>query len=84
MGTASPIAPVYTTLPSGYAGIDDQQCQMVYVYSYDSTGTTLGTMPGFIGINGNQLTINTTGMFNPDSLMMQGIQNSTTVIYQIA
>ena len=68
-------------LPAGYLGTGVTQCQMVYVNSFDSTGSNYGVYPGYVTITNNLLSINSTGTFTI-GYSQQGINTATTIIYQ--
>ena len=57
------------------------QCQFVYVNSFDATGTTAGVYPGAILTNSSTLSIRTTGTFATLPGFPQGITVPTTVVY---
>jgi len=67
------------TIPDpAYYGITTS---LVYVSSYDSTGTTLGTYPGYVKVNSSKILIGTTGDWTINPTSSQGLPYSVCVAY---
>jgi hypothetical protein len=69
-------------LPTGYGGmVGLTQSSLIYVTSFDSTGTNTGTFPGNVTITSTYIAIRTSGAFVADGSTSQGSPSVLSIVY---
>ena len=82
MGVPTSSVQPSATLPTGYGGMFGlTQSSLIYVTSFDSTGTTTGTYPGAFTVTSTYILLRSSGAFVADGSTTQGSPITISITY---